>query len=161
MKNISARNKGLITGAIMILTSLGIYLAKKDFDNSLQYIVYATYIVGILWTLVTFKKKAGDTATFKNYFSEGFKCFIVVTFLMVLFTLIFILLHPELKEKMVAMMRADSVNRKDMTPIDIENGIAVAKNTFLPMRIMGTIFGYLLIGSVITLVSSFLFMRRK
>ena len=161
MKNISARNKGLITGAIMILISIGIYLVKKDFDNSLQYIVYATYIAGILWTLIAFKKEAGDTSTFKTYFSEGFKCFIVVSFLMVFFTLVFILLHPELKEQMVAMMRADGVNRKDMTAVDIENGIAVAKKTFLPMRIMGAIFGYLLIGSVITLVSSFLFMRRK
>ena len=161
MKNISARNKGLITGAIMILTSLGIYLAKKDFDNSLQYIVYATYIVGILWTLVTFKKKAGDTATFKNYFSEGFKCFIVVTLLMVIFTFVFNKMHPEFKEQMGVAYKDELLKKGNTTPAEIASNVEKMKEFYLTMLISGAIFGYLLIGSVITLVSSFLFMRRK
>ena len=154
MRTITAGNKGLITGIIMILLSAGIYLVKKDFENGLQYLVYAVYAAGILWTLLTFKKEAGSSATFKTYFSQGFKCFIVIAFLMVMFTLVFILLHPELKEQMAAMMKADPINRKDMTPGDIDNAIASAKKAFLPVYLMRAVFGYLAIGTLITVISA-------
>ncbi|HMK03649.1 MAG TPA: DUF4199 domain-containing protein [Ferruginibacter sp.] len=154
MTNISARNKGLVTGAVMIIISVCIYLVKKNFDNGMQYIVYSTYVAGILWTLFTFKKQTDNTATFKQYFSEGFKCFIVVTLLMVIFTLVFILMHPELKEQMAAFMRTDYEKQKDMTPADVENKIEMAKKMFLPGYLMGAVFSYLVIGTLITVVGA-------
>jgi len=154
MKLISARNKGLITGAVMVLTSLAIYFAKHDFDNGLQYIVYTTYVAGILWTLFTFKKEKGNEAGFKQYFAEGFKCFIVVTLMMVLFTLVFILMHPELKEQMAILMRAEYANAKDMTPVDIENKINAAKKFFLPGFLMGATLSYLVIGALISVIGA-------
>ncbi|MGF2413753.1 DUF4199 domain-containing protein [Ferruginibacter sp.] len=154
MKSISAKSKGLITGTMMIIISICIYLVKKGFDNQLQYITYSTYVAGILWAMFAFKKETDNTATFKQYFAEGFKCFIVVTLMMVLFTLIFILLHPELKEQMATLMRAELVTMKDITPLDIENRIAAAKKFFLPGYIMGAILGYLFIGALITLVAA-------
>ena len=162
MKSISARNKGLITGGIMIAISMGIYFAKKGFDNALQYITYTTYVAGILWTIITFKKETDNTATFKQYFSEGFKCFVVVTLLMVVFTLVFILLHPELKEQMAAMMKTDYAKAKDITPLDIENRIAAAKKFFLPGYLMGAVLSYLSIGALISLLAAgFLSVQKK
>lgn len=161
MRIISARNKGLVTGAVMILISIAIYLIRSGFDNGLQYIVYSTYVAGILWTLFTFKKEKGNGTTFKQYFSEGFKCFIVVTLMMVLFTLVFILLHPELKEQMAALMRTEYATAKDLTTVDIENKIAAAKKFFLPGYLMGAILSYLVIGTLITVVSAgFLSIKR-
>jgi NADH:ubiquinone oxidoreductase subunit 6 (subunit J) len=154
MKNISARNKGLVTGTIMIVISICIFLIKKSFENGLQYIVYTTYVAGILWTIFTFKKETDNTATFKQYFAEGFKCFIVVTLMMVLFTLIFILLHPELKEQMAELLKAEYSKMKDITPLDIENRIAAAKKFFLPGYIMGAVLSYLVIGALITVVAA-------
>jgi hypothetical protein len=154
MKNISARNKGLITGAVMILISICIYMAKNGFDNGLQYITYSAYVAGILWTIFAFKKQTGNTARFKQYFSEGFKCFIVVTLLMVLFTLVFILLHPEMKEQMIAMMRTEIVKLKDITPLDIENRIEAAKKAFIPSLLIGAVFGYLAIGALISVIAA-------
>jgi len=161
MKNISARNKGLITGAIMIVISICIFWAKKSFENGLQYIVYTTYVAGILWTIFTFKIETGNKAGFKEYFAEGFKCFVVVALLMVLFTLIFILLHPELKEQMAAFMKADYATAKDMTPLDIENKIAAAKKFFLPGYLMGAVLSYLSIGALITLITAGLLSFQK
>ncbi len=138
----------------MILTSLAIYSVKHNFDNGLQYIVYATYVAGILWTLFTFKKEKGDEAGFKQYFAEGFKCFIVVTLLMVLFTLMFILMHPELKEQMATMMRASYATAKDLTPVDIENKVEAAKKFFLPGFLMGAILSYLSIGALISVIAA-------
>jgi len=154
MKSISAKTKGLITGAVMIIISICIFLIKQSFENGLQYIVYTTYVTGILWTLFTFKKETGNTATFKQYFAEGFKCFIVVTLMMVLFTLAFILLHPELKEQMAVLMKTEYSKMKDMTPLDVENRIAAAKKFFLPGYLMGAVLGYIVIGALISVIGA-------
>ena len=138
----------------MISISLLIYAAKHDFDNGLQYIVYGTDVAGILWTLFTFKKEKGNEAGFKLYFAEGFKCFIVVSLLMVLFTLVFILEHPELKEQMAVSMRADYANEKNLTPVDIENKIDAAKKFFLPGFLMGAVLSYVAIGALISVVGA-------
>jgi hypothetical protein len=162
MKNISARNKGLITGGVMILLSVVIFLIKNNFDNGLQYITYSVYVAGILWTLFSYKKETANTATFKQYFSEGFKCFIVVTFLMVMFTLVFLLMHPEMKEQMAELMRAEISKLKDITPLDIENRVATAKKAFIPSLLIGAVFGYLAIGALISVVAAgFLSSQKK
>lgn len=154
MNNISARNKGLVTGAVMILISIAIFFIKSNFDNNLQYITYTVYVAGILWTLFTFKKQTENTATFKQYFSEGFKCFIVVTLLMVMFTLIFLLMHPEMKEQMATIMRTEISKLKDVTPLDIENRVATAKKAFIPSILIGAVFGYLAIGALISVIAA-------
>ncbi len=162
MTNISARNKGLVTGGVMILISIAIFFIKSNFDNSLQYITYTVYVAGILWTLFTFKKQTENTATFKQYFSEGFKCFIVVTLLMVMFTLIFLLMHPEMKEQMATIMRTEISKLKDVTPLDIENRVATAKKAFIPSILIGAVFGYLAIGALISVIAAgFLSSQKK
>jgi Protein of unknown function (DUF4199) len=154
MKNITAKIKGLITGAIMIIISICIFVAKGSFENGLQYITYTTYVAGILWAIFDLKKQTANAATFKQYFSEGFKCFIIVTLMMVLFTAIFIYLHPELKEQMATLMKIEYAKAPDLTPLDIENRIAAAKKFFLPGYVMGAVLGYLFIGALISVVAA-------
>ncbi|MEI7965795.1 MAG: DUF4199 domain-containing protein [Chitinophagaceae bacterium] len=162
MNNIAAKYKGLITGAIMIAISMGIFAWQKSFDSSLQNFVYVTYVIGIIWTLFSYKQQTNSTATFKAYFSESFKCFIVVTLMMVLFTLFFILLHPELKEQMGVLMREDMVKMKDQTPLDIENSINSAKKFFLPGYLMAAVLANLFIGTLVTVITGgFLSTQRR
>ena len=67
--NSSSAQKGIITGILMIAVSLIIYYLKGNFENGLQYIAYFLYVVGILWTLYSFRKKEAENKSFKNYFS--------------------------------------------------------------------------------------------
>ncbi len=161
MKTITARNIGIITGAAMIAFSLIIYKAKGSFENNLPYITYVMYVAGILWSLLNFKKNSDGPAGFKPFFAEGFKCFVLVTFLMVLFTLVFILMHPELKEQMATIMRSDLAKNKDFTPVDIEKSIATAKKLFLPGYIMAVVFSYLAIGAAVTALGAVALSRKQ
>lgn len=161
MKALTARNIGIITGAAMIAFSLIIYKVEGSFESSLTYITYVMYVAGIVWTLLRFKKIAGETAGFKQFFAEGFKCFVLVTFLMVLFTLVFILMHPELKEQMATIMRSDLAKNKDFTPIDIEKSITNARKLFLPMFVMSAVFSYLAIGAAVTALGSVVLSRKQ
>ncbi len=154
MKNLTAAKKGLLIGVIMIVASFLIFYIKGNFENNLQYIVYFLYVGGIVWTLFEYKKNTDALPSFKVLFTQGFKYFIVVTLLMVLFTIVFILLHPELKDGMVALMQKDLASSKDLVQSDIDTRIAAAKKMFLPAYIMGAVFSYLVIGALVSVIGA-------
>jgi hypothetical protein len=161
MKNFTATQKGLITGIAMIATSFIIYAAKRGFDNKLQYITYTLYLAGVVWTLFDYSKQAAGEAKFGSYFSTGFKCFIVVTLLMVLFTVVFLIMHPEMKEQMAVTVREQLIKQGNKTPKEIEESIAMAKKSFMPALVMATVFSYLVIGAMVTAVAGAVLMQRK
>ena len=161
MKNLSATYKGLIAGTLMILISIGIYFYRGSFENKLQYITYFVYIAGIIWTLIGYKQSDAEPKTFKNYFSQGFRCFIVVALMMVVFTWAFLMLNPGLKADMAVQYRADLVKKGNYTAPEIDTMVAKAKEYFTTMLISMTIFGYLLIGSLVTLIGAAFLSQKK
>ncbi len=161
MKNLNATYKGLITGFLMILISIGIFFYKGNFENQLQYITYFTYIAGIVWTLVAFKQSSAENFSFKNYFSQGFKCFIVVTFMMVAFTFIFLKMNPALKEEMANNYRAQLSQSGNKTAPEIEAMVVNAKQYFITMLTSMAIFGYLFIGALVTVIASAFLSQQK
>ena len=161
MNKLSATLKGLITGIVMVLISILIFVAEGNFENNLQYITYSVYVGGILWTLMAFHNNATETRKFRSYFSEGFKCFVVVTLLMVLFTFIFMKLNPQLKEEMAKQSRLNLVNKGNYTPAEIDQRVEMARKYFVTMLISMAIFGYIIIGSLLTAIIGAILIRNK
>jgi uncharacterized membrane protein len=161
MKKLNATTKGFITGILMILTSLGIFQAMGNFENNLQYIVYLMYIGGILWTLLDYKKRGSGPFTFKNYFSQGFKCFIVITLLMVIFTWAFMEFNPSLEDEMAKNYRAELITQANYTASEIDSMVLKAQKYFVPMLTSMAIFGYLVIGAMVTAIASLMISRQK
>jgi hypothetical protein len=154
MMNLSATYKGLITGLLMIGVSIGIFYLKGNFDNKLQYIAYAMYIAGIVWTLFAFHKSSEPNKSFKNYFTQGFKCFIVVSFVMVLFTFIFLKLQPSFREEMAVNYKTELIKKGNYTPVEVDKMVTNAKEYFVAMLVSMAVFSYLVIGALVTLVIS-------
>ncbi len=154
MNNLSAKQKGFITAILMIAVSLGIYFGKGNFNNNWQYLTYILYVSGILWTLISYKKQQQQPLKFKEYFAQGFKCFIVVTFLMVIFTWVFLWFNPGMKEEMATLMKKEMLDSKSLTPAEIEEKISNAKRMFVPALLMSAIFGYLVIGALFTSIAA-------
>lgn len=161
LQHLNATKKGLITGILMIGLSLLFYFTGQRFESPLQYIIYVAYAGGIIWSVYGYSRSAENTNKFAAYFLQGFKCFIVVTLLMIIFTFVFNKMHPEFKEQMGTVYREELGRKGNYTAAEIESNVAKAKEYYLTMLISGAIFGYLLMGSVITAVSSLLFMKRK
>jgi len=161
MKNLTATYKGIITGVLMILISIGIYFYRGSFENKLQYITYFVYIAGIVWALIGYKQSAAESKTLKSYFSQGFRCFIVITLMMVVFTWVFLLLNPGLKEEMAQQYRGDLLKKGNYTPPEIDAMVLKAKEYFTTMLISMAIFGYLLIGSLVTLIGAAFLSQKK
>jgi hypothetical protein len=161
MKTISPAFKGIITGALMVLISIGIFLLKHSFENGLQYITYAVYILGILWTLMDYKPESPEKAKFGSYFGQGFRCYIVVTLIMVLFTYVFLQLNPGMKDEMAANLQKELEKNGNLTPKEIAENVQRGKDYFAVMLVSMTVFGYLLIGSLITLIAAAFFSQRR
>lgn len=158
---ISPAIKGIITAALMIAVILGIYYSGKDTDPRLQYSVYIIYALGITWTILAYRQTDLFTGKFRDSFSQGFKCFIVVTLIVVAFYGIFNYLHPEFREDAAAAYKQQLSADKDYLPPDVISEVATFKKQYTLRLVSGAIFGYLIIGAGVTAVLSALLTRRK
>ena len=153
--------KGIITGVLLIITSLSLYYFKSPAGSGLNYIIYLLYAAGIVWTLVSYSRSAEFTGKFADLFGQGFRCFIVVILIMVAYTAIFSMQHPEFAEEAATYYREDLVKEKNKTPGEIDKLVADAKKQYTTSLVSITIFGYLVTGALITAAGSALLMRRK
>lgn len=161
LNHINAAKKGLISGAIMICLSLLFFYTGQPVESPLQYLIYIVYTAGIVWTIYAYSKSEAFSNKFADSFLQGFRCFIVITLMMVIFTFLFNKLHPEFKDEMAKVYEEDLVKKGSSTPAEIAENIAKMKQYYLTMLISGAVFGYLLFGAVIAASTSLLFLKRK
>lgn len=159
--NLRPAIKGLITAAIMIAIVLGIYYSGMPANSPLQFSIYAVYAIGLVWTLIGYSRSGEYTGRFGDAFNQAFRCFIVVTLSMVLFTAVFNWMHPEFAVESAKYYREDLVKDKDILPTDIDGKVARYKNGYTMMLVYGSIFGYLIIGAAVSAVTSLIITRRR
>jgi hypothetical protein len=160
--NLSPLAKGLITAAIMISVSLLTFYNLPS-NSPIHYVIYGVYAGGIVWTLIAHKLSPAYTGTFTNNFNAGFRCFIIVTFLMVAFTFIFNKLHPEFAKESAKAYKEYLLKEKntDKTPDAIEDEVKRYEKGYATTLVYGSIFGYLIIGAIVTASISLLLIRRN
>ena len=132
-------------------------------SSPLHYIVFAIYATGIIWTLVAYRNSPAWSGKFGDSFSTGFKCFIVATLLMVLYTFTFNKMHPEFAEESARLYKEGQLAMKNnsKTPDEIDAETIRYKNGYIMAIVYGSIFGYLIIGAAVTAVASLIITRRK
>jgi len=146
--------KGAITGVLMIIATLLIYQQKVPSGSPLPYIIYVLYAAGIAWSLMAFAASENYTGKFGDFFAHGFRCFIIVTLVMVIFTGVFNQLHPEFAEQGAIAYKEALIKEKNKTPAEIETMVANAKKGYLTAVISSSIFGYLITGAIFTTIGS-------
>lgn len=161
---ISPAIKGIITTAIMIVVMFILYNQGTDLNPKLLFLVYAVYGAGIIWTLLAYRQSPGFTGKFVDLFSQGFKCFIVVTLLIAIFYGFINYLHPEFKEKSAEQYRvylSKLTGEKQMLPAQIVDEVATYKKQYILKLVSGAIFGYLIIGAAVTSAAAVFLSKRK
>lgn len=171
MKTLSPIVKGLITGALMIIVSYLLFYNKITGSSALGYIVYGIYALGIIWTLLAHVRSGKATGQFGDLFGQGFRCFIIVTIVMVVFTYVYLSAHPEIpkesaqayKEAMTAEAMKKDAGAGNRTPAEIAETADKFEKQFITNSISVTVFGTLVMGAIFTAVGSgvLLIMRRK
>jgi hypothetical protein len=162
MKNISARNIGLITGGIMVLLSLILFYQFKFPDTgAVKIICYSIFSVGIIVTLFNFKQYGSGEKTFKDYFSEGFKMFVVVVLIMAVFTFVFYKLNPQIFENILAEINKYNAADVNKTAIDVEENSNKLRRAFMPMTVATNTIMYLIIGALVTVCGAGFLSQKK
>ena len=162
MKNLNATYKGVITGLLMIGLSVVFFYGLKLPENGRnQFIVIAVFVVGILWSLVTFRGRASETTGLKDYFSEGFKTFIVVTLFMVVFTFVFYKLNPQILENGIKENNILVMKGGNRTEAELAENAQKMRDIFMPMMLAINTIKYLLIGSLVSLITAVFFIKKK
>ncbi|MGK2860420.1 MAG: hypothetical protein ACSLE0_00675, partial [Chitinophagaceae bacterium] len=93
MNRFTPLTKGILTGLLLVILSLTFYYSKLAVDSKLHYSIYFFYAAGIIWALISYSRSPSFTGKFTDLFGQGFRCFIVVTLIMVSFTAIFSMMH--------------------------------------------------------------------
>lgn len=162
MKKLPARSKGLLTVTVMILLSLFFfYVLKQPVKSDLQYIIYSVFTIGIIWTLLDYKKRAAKPPRFKDFFSEGFKMFAIVALLMVAYVFVFYRFNTGIIDAQFAENDRLLLQQGDHTPAEIAENTKQMKRIFMPMMLGITTFMYLFLGSMITVVAAVFLSQKK
>ena len=162
LQKLNATRKGLLTGLLMAGLVLFFYYGLKyPLNGKEQYVIYSIYLAGIIWSLFAFMQAKGENKTFKEYFSTGFKTFIVATLLMVVFTFIFFSFDTSYRESGIAENNKLLLQEGNHTPAEIESNAQQLRKIFMPMMLGITMFKYLILGALITALGAGFLSQRK
>jgi len=152
--------KGLITAALMIAAALIIDSKRDTTDPRMQYFVLLIYVVGVAWAIIAFRQSVQYAGGFAPLFGQGFRCFIVVTLIMAIFSFVFVKMHPEFVVEEAKYQRELLQKDPNTLPTEIYGLVAKVKKQYMVRYLSRAIFGYLVIGVGATALVSALVTRR-
>lgn len=145
---INATRIGIVTAVVMILASLlFFYTFKQPVNSNSQFMVWAIYIVGVIAALINYKKTNAEPKSFKNYFTQAFKCFIVVTLLMAIYTFIFYKINPQILETALSENNKLILAEGNRTPMEIAENEKKLRGIYIPMMLAMHIVKNLFLGA--------------
>lgn len=152
---------GILTGLVMILTSLYFYKYASSQSNQWQMLIYGIYAAGIWIGQYRYSFAEQSRFAFRNFFSEGFKIFMPVTVLMVSFTWLFITFDSAFVEKTAEAFRNQLLSQGDRTLEQIDLEVARSKDKYATFFTSLAIFGYLIAGALASLSGALFFSSRN
>src|SRR5690348_13561802 len=144
---------GLITAIVMIVIGLIIYVAGLSFKPGMQYVVYIPFLIGIIMNAIAFSKANNADVTFGNIFGSGFKVTAIVTLISIVWSFIFVMIFPEIKDKAMEMAR-EQMQTKGLTEEQMDQSIKMAQKFFTTFMIAGILFMYLIVGVIFSLIGA-------
>jgi hypothetical protein len=153
-KPISPLLKGVIISLLLITVSLVAYFTGQDTASWNRWLSNLLLLGGIIWSCISYGKQLNNNVTFGNVFAHGFKVSSIVTLISILFTLIFFLVFPEIKEKALDLARIEMEKSGNMSDDQIEQGIGLTRKFFYVFTIGVLIFAYMIVGTIASLIGA-------
>ena len=153
-KPISPLLKGVIISLLLITVSLVAYFTGQDTASWNRWLSNLLLLGGIIWSCISYGKQLNNNVTFGNVFAHGFKVSSIVTLISILFTVIFFLVFPEIKEKALDLARTEMEKSGNMSDEQIEQGISLTRKFFYVFTIGVLIFAYMIVGTIASLIGA-------
>ncbi|MEP6628034.1 MAG: DUF4199 domain-containing protein [Ginsengibacter sp.] len=146
--------KGVVIALILVVLSLAAYFLDMKANGPLQWLGYVVFIGGIIWSVMSYGKQINHNSTFGNYFAHGFKVGALVTAIMIIFTVAFVFIFPDIKEKAIDEARKSMESKNNLTQEQITAGLDMTRKFFMVFLVGGTLLGYLFFGALAALIGA-------
>lgn len=146
--------KGIVIALILIILALVTYFLNIEVNGPLQWVGYAIFIGGIIWSVMSYGKQISYNSTFGNYFAHGFKVAALVTAIMIIYIIVFVLLFPDFKEKAIVEARKSMQSKGNLTEEQMNAGLEMTRKFFMVFLMGGTLLGYLFFGALASLIGA-------
>ena len=147
-------NAGLIISLILIVIGLVLYFTDLFLEQWTQYIPFAVFVGGIIWTVRNHGKELDYTATFGNLFGFGFKTVAVITCIMIAYTVLSGYIFPDVKERIIANATEEAMKNPKADEEQVKKGMEMFANNYNLFIIMGLLFWYIALGAIASLVGA-------
>ncbi|MCD6013511.1 MAG: hypothetical protein K0Q79_3373 [Flavipsychrobacter sp.] len=145
---------GLITGMIMAVISIAIYLAGWSFKPGMSWLPYLPFLVGILMNAMAYSKANDGYVTFGNVYGSCIKMSMIVALIMVAWALICVFVFPEMKDKAMEYARAEMAKDPKMTEEIMDTALSMTQKFWNPIIIATAIFGTMFWGAILSLIGA-------
>lgn len=116
------------------------------------------YMAGIIWVLTTSQVSRKQ---FKYVFQRGFQSFVFITFLMVIFFIVFYRFNPQILDQFIKENNQTIRQAGTKTPGEIATNEQLIRSYFVPMTISFYTLLFLFFGVVTTAITSLFLTRSK
>jgi hypothetical protein len=146
--------KGLIIALVLVVISIIAYFTGNEQASWVRWGSVLILIGGIIWTCISYGKELNHSVTFGNVFAHGFKTSAVVTVIVIVFTIAFFLIFPEMVEKQMNLAREEMEKQPNLTDDQLDTAMNISRKFFWPIAIGSIMFLYLLIGVIASLIGA-------
>jgi drug/metabolite transporter (DMT)-like permease len=146
--------KGILIALVLIVLALVTYFLDLQPNGPLQWVGYAIFLGGIIWSVMSYGKQMDYNSGFGNYFAHGFKVAALVTAIMIIYVILFIFIFPDFKEKAIDQARKSMQEKNTLTQEQINAGLELTRKFFMVFLIGGTLLGYLFFGALASLIGA-------
>ncbi len=143
----------IIAGILTIFSTIVSFtgLANNPVVGWLQPVII---IAGLVVLIRQYGKAHGNTLSFGNLFSYGFKTTAVFTVISVAFTMLFLVLFPELKEKTFEVAREQLEKNQDLSDEQIEQALELTRKSFWIVIVGGSVLATVIQGAIGSLIGA-------
>ncbi len=145
---------GFIAGVAMVVINLVLYLTGMSFKPGAQYISSIPFLICIILNAIAFSKANDGFVTFGNVFGNCFKASMIVTLIIVGWSVISMFVFPEMKDKALNMAEEQMKKNPQVTDEQIDMAMGITKKYWNTFLIAGAIFGTLIYGVIFSLIGA-------
>ncbi len=145
---------GFVSGLLMAVISLIIYITGMTFKTGMSWVPYLPFLVGLILNANAYSKANDGYVTFGNAFGSCFKASMIVALVMIAYSVITIFVFPEMKEKIIEMQRDQLAKDPKMTDEVIDTAVGMTQKYWNVMLMAGVIFGTLFSGAIFSLIAA-------
>ncbi len=145
---------GLIAGLVLIALFVIYYVMGWAFQQGLKsWLPSIIFMLIVIIAQFTHSKALNGNITYGNLFAQGFKTTAVATCVYLVFMIIFLLLDPSYKEKMIEVSR-QAMAERGMAADQIKAALAMTEKFFMVSVISGIVIGELVAGLIASLIGA-------